>query len=534
MLWMCLHFPKLALEIYTRNQDIETPFAIEETQNNKRLVLLCNKQAAAEGIQAGITLPTAHGLCEQLIVKERNDNLERKTLQQIASHISPFSPTITLQAPNTILLEISSCLTLFGGLKNLHEKIQTQIQKINYSFKLTVAKTPLAAELAAELIEEKNKYLINEAYLKQIPISALNYRLPNSNKQRAGQSIQRDMKTLQRLQGMGFRRLGELLALPKPELGRRFGKPFLIYLDKLTGVTLDTRETFELPTYFEDHIHFVEELTALNSLLFPLKRLLTNMEHYLQQRQQATASIVILLENRLNQIISIDIEFAEPQCRKDKILPLIYLRFETLTLSEPIITVGLKANQLMEQQIKTNSLFSQDSSVFSNEETNSDRANLISRLTARLGNEQVKSLMLAEDHRPESCWSYTSPATQIASNNIHRKKTHRNKEDKNKTQKNRKSEQAQQPRPLWLLPQPQQLPYRKGQLFWHGPLALLSGPERIDTAWWDNKPVNRDYYIARHHRGELLWIFKKRTRTLATTQVQSQEKSQWFLHGIFS
>lgn len=537
MLWMCLHFPKLALEVYTHNQHIETPFAIAETQNNKRFVLLCNAQATAEGVQAGITMPTAHSLCEHLIVKERDKAVEKKTLQQIALHISPFSPTITFQSPNNILLEIGSCLRLFGGLKNFHEKIQTQTRHLNYSFKLAVAKTPLAAEIAAKLLEDEKKYLISDAYLKQIPIDALNYRLPNKKKAQSilsTQATQRDIKTIQRLQGMGFRRLGEILDLPKPELGRRFGKPFLTYLDKLTGKTLDTRDTFKPPVYFEHHIHFVEELTALNSLLFPLKRLLEDLETYLQQRQLEITSLAILLENRNNQTDPISIQFAEPQHRSDQILPLIHLKFETLTLSEPIITVGLKADQLVEQRIKIDTLFSpddpflQDNSSFQNKTSDSDRATLINRLTARLGNEQVQSLMLREDHRPENCWTYTPPMMKAF------EKTAKEKTSNQDPPQQQTSRQKQQPRPLWLLSQPQQLPYRGGQLFWHGPLTLLNGPERIDTGWWDNNPVNRDYYIAQHQKGELLWVFKNRERELSTAQTHTPERVQWFLHGIFS
>jgi len=499
MLWMCLHFPKLALEVFTQNQDIETPFAIEERKTNKRLVLLCNEEAEADGLQAGMTMPTAHSLCEHLVVKERDPLIENKALEQIALLMSQFSPTITIQAPDNILLEIGSCLRLFGGLKNLHHKVQIQMQHFNYSYKLAVAKTPLAAEIAARLLEDESKFLISNAYLKQIPIHELNYR--------------HDTKTLKRLQGMGFRRLGDILDLPKAALGKRFGKSFLIYLDKLTGKTLDSRDVFEPPTFFEHHIHFIEELTVRDSLLFPLKRLLDDMEKYLQQRQQEASSVVILLKDRTNQTTAIDIKFAEPQYRSNQILPLIQLKFETLTLSEPIITVGIKADQLVEQEIKIKTLFFQEDPTYQDGSSDSHKATLINRLTARLGDDQVQSLKLLDDHRPENCWTYTPPVVKAPRKTTIKSFT-----------------PIKQARPLWLLPQPQQLPIREGQPFWHGPLTLLNGPERIHTGWWDRNPVNRDYFIAQHKQGELLWIYKDRENI----PMRALKREQWFLHGIFS
>jgi protein ImuB len=53
-------------------------------------------------------------------------------------------------------------------------------------------------------------------------------------------------------------------------------------------------------------------------------------------------------------------------------------------------------------------------------------------------------------------------------------------------------------------------------------LCLLSGPERIETGWWDGGDVARDYYQARTSQGELLWIFQDR-----------RNRDGWYLHGIF-
>ena len=74
---------------------------------------------------------------------------------------------------------------------------------------------------------------------------------------------------------------------------------------------------------------------------------------------------------------------------------------------------------------------------------------------------------------------------------------------------------AQEARPLWLLQQPVAIEARKDSL------KLVSGPERIESGWWDEQDVARDYYTAKNGDGQKLWVFRDhRTRS-------------WFLHGLF-
>jgi protein ImuB len=78
------------------------------------------------------------------------------------------------------------------------------------------------------------------------------------------------------------------------------------------------------------------------------------------------------------------------------------------------------------------------------------------------------------------------------------------------------------PRPAWLLERPRALITRDAQPLHHGPLTLLAGPERIQSGWWDNRPVARDYFVARNPLGETCWIY----RELSASR-------RWFLHGVF-
>jgi protein ImuB len=50
--------------------------------------------------------------------------------------------------------------------------------------------------------------------------------------------------------------------------------------------------------------------------------------------------------------------------------------------------------------------------------------------------------------------------------------------------------------------------------------ALLAGPERIESGWWDGDEAGRDYFIAQLRDASLAWIYR--------------EREGWFLHGLFA
>jgi len=127
-------------------------------------------------------------------------------------------------------------------------------------------------------------------------------------------------------------------------------------------------------------------------------------------------------------------------------------------------------------------------------------AQLVERLRARLGDDAVQALAMHADHRPERAWRQTTvisgatPAT-----------------------KNTRDPAPAPRRPLWLLPEPRALGADPAATA----LQLLSGPERIETGWWDGGDIGRDYFVGRGTQGEELWLYRDRG-------------GQWFVHGVFA
>jgi protein ImuB len=87
------------------------------------------------------------------------------------------------------------------------------------------------------------------------------------------------------------------------------------------------------------------------------------------------------------------------------------------------------------------------------------------------------------------------------------------------------------PRPVRLWPRPE--PVQVLSVIPDGPPARIDwagasyrvvrawGPERIETGWWREDEVRRDYYTAATDHGSRFWVFRRR------------DDGRWFLHGLF-
>ena len=124
-----------------------------------------------------------------------------------------------------------------------------------------------------------------------------------------------------------------------------------------------------------------------------------------------------------------------------------------------------------------------------------DPALLLATLRARLGEAAVFSCAPHADHRPEQAWQRVAPNPEGVPATV---------------------EAAAGPRPLWLLPQPRAVAAP-------APARLLAGPERIESGWWNESGVRRDYYVARRADDSLVWLFQ-----------DLEPPYGWYLHGYFA
>lgn len=467
--------PQLPLEIFTRSEHGETRAVVVAEGGQRAVVLLCNQVARDAGIHAGMPVSSARALTGNLAVHHRDDRLERHALRRLAGWLYQFSSQISLRPPDTLLLEIQGSQQLFGGRDALLDTILSGFAALGYQAHSAGAPTPLAAYSLACCGSDRQVRSVDElpATLAPLPLSVLDW----------------EQKLLDRLEGMGIRRLGELFRLPRDGVARRLGPASIKYLDRMLGRCPDPLELYRPPARFSSRLQLSAEVEQAGALLFSLQRLLLELTGWLQGMDAGVQRLGFTLWHRENRRTDFSLGLHEPGRDLQQFTLLLRERLERLRLQEPVVEVGLRADSLQGTRAQTTDWFGK-----------SERQNpvvLLDRLRARLGDEAVCGLGSIAEHRPEYAWSYSrEPGSG--------------------------GEICGLSRPLWLLPVPRQLQTRNGRPCLQGLLLLEPGRERIESGWWDEQDVARDYFVASNPGGSCYWVYQ-----------EIGGKRRWFLHGIF-
>jgi protein ImuB len=300
-------------------------------------------------------------------------------------------------------------------------------------------------------------------------------------------------------------------------LARRFGQRLLDELDSALGTRPDPRDWVLSPKVFEQRLELFARADSTEQVLQGAAVLLGRLVAWAQSQHARVGrfELQMLHEPRHRRDAAthtvLDIGLAQPSCDAAHLQSLLRERLGRATLEAPTLELRLCCAELSFGTPPNGELFatqrSQQEGVL----------RLLERLQARLGREQVLQLQPVADHRPERAtvlrpWDYQPP----------RRAT-------------RQADAALPPlpgltQPAWLLPEPQALteredcPVLEGQL-----LQLLSGPERIESGWWDGEGVARDYYIAMRPDGALVWVYRGRL-----AMPVAGRHSGWFLQGRFA
>ncbi|MDA0272034.1 MAG: DNA polymerase Y family protein [Proteobacteria bacterium] len=484
--WICLHFPQLPVEVFARHQ-IEKPVVITIRQR----VVAMNLRSQESGIRIGSSMNTAYTISEDVVSFEREEDRELEKLTHLAQWAYQFTPSISIKPPHSLLLDVSGCLGLFKGIDNLKKLIREGLDSLGFEVALGTSGTPLAALLFAEAGMPEAPFAPEVAQsLGSVPVSYLR--------------VEENIKDT--LLKMGISHCKQLFELPVDGLNRRFGVFFTDYLQRLTGEKPDPQKNIDSTPRFRSDITFLSDVTNLESLVFPLKRLLGELQEFLIKRQLLTNQFSVKLSHRGHPPKEFSVFLAGPDNDSQMFLMLSQLQLEKVNGMPEVDNISVAARNFFDAEAGSGDLFQgtrfkqKDGRIHS--KADEVRAiKLVNMMTARLGPQACFGLSLANDHRPERAWK---PVTLAAKDYWQGGNGDSN------------------PRPLYLLPTPKALSTEAGTPCMSGKLELLQGPERIDFGWWDNDAVARDYYIAKHHTGSLYWIY------------QHLDNCRWYLHGIFS
>ena len=439
-------------------------------------VVAATPAARALGVAVGSSVAGALAVAPGLQLRDRDTALETATVAEFAAWAGQFTPCVSLDPPHAIVLETSTSLRLFGGADALAQRLAREMAELGLDAAFAAAPTPLAARWLARTRHGSIIRATPEWWhaLDPLPLGVL------------AESGTVSPATLELLHGVGARSIADAARLPRDGLARRQASAVVDTLARARGELPDPRPWFVAPQRFESRLVLPASIAATEALLFAAGRLFSGLDAWLTARHAALDRCRLYLEHDGRPDTVLEIVTGRPGRDEARLLMLAREHLATLTLPAPVDALRLSTDVPVALPQRTQDLFGDPDSA------RDSAALLLDRLRARFGTKVVRSVLPVAEHRPERAWRSVAPGTPPVC-----------------------ATAQSGPRPLWLIDEPRSL----GSI---RTLTLTSGPERIESGWWDGNDVRRDYYVARAPDGGMWWIFRR-----------LDPPGDWYVHGFF-
>ncbi|WP_026960601.1 Y-family DNA polymerase [Aliagarivorans taiwanensis] len=478
MFWLYLYFPRLQLDsmiMPANNSDAQSGTEESAQQaleavvdpHSHQLVQLSDT-AIKEGLQVGMGLASAAALVEKLQVYAYQSQLEQDALEHLAEQLYSLNGDISLDPPKGLGLRLDTMGQLYQDLDNYWQQLQTQLAPLPLRYHFASATTLLAAKLLARA--KTDQLLTHEQSaqrLQALPLACCDF--PD--------------KQLSHFERLGLQTVGELEALPRSELIERLDPASQVYLAQLQGKLPLNLPGYQAPEQFQRHCELSYEIKQSPQLLKILEPLLKQLEQHLRQRQLGAPRMQLSLIFREQPEQTLQIHAPAGQNSAAQWLKLFALRLERHPLAAPVYRLSLSL-------CHAQTLAGDKADLFNQQHAAIPASTLVAQLRTRLGDASLTGIDRFDDLRPERASvphpGDLAPASALIAEQVLR--------------------------PSLLLPSPQPLKH---------PITLQQGPERLVAGWWDQQPIERDYFIALSGDGQYLWVFRT-------------PQQQWFVHGYFS
>jgi len=416
-----------------------------------------------------------------------------------------FSPRVCV-LEEAVLLEVQGSLRLFGGQRALLQRLRDELA-VAGGTGLAVAPTALAALAllrTLSLADETTPIPAIPCTARRLSATLDALPLMHLSAARAHEGV---------LARLGCRTLGQLRALPRGGVSRRFGAALLEALDRAYGTRPEAFEWVELPETFSVRLEFNGRIEVAEGMLFGARRLLQQLASWLQARQRGVLALTLHWEHdlvRRGELHNGQLHVRTAEATRDitHLARLLGEHLARLTLPAPVQAIRLDATE-------TEALETASASLLPDEVREGEPLQqLIERLSVRLGADRVLRGQTLADHRPQHMQAWRPAGEPVAKSRVPALPKHLLLH------------------PPWILREPLRLVVQDHRPIYQGPLLMLAGPERLESGWWSllssaeaegEELAQRDYFVARSPQAGLLWVYRRR----------SAGEPAWFLQGVY-
>ena len=281
-------------------------------------------------------------------------------------------------------MDVASSLRLFGGKRRLVERVKHDCIDLGVR-QLSWAPTSLAA-VALARAGQSNGFARPLAHLlDDLPIETLC-------------AVAAHAATLHRI---GCTTLGQVRALPRGGLGRRFDAGLLADLDQAYGLRPEAHDWATIPDTFSARLELMSRVELAPALLYGARRLLLLMAGWLAARHAGVTAYTLhwqhdaMRSRSAGQGGEITIRTARPTRDIEHLTRLLAEHLAKVELLAPVGDLRLVADEVVALDEKSLSLLPEPV------DAGESLALVLERISARLGPGSVLRPVVQEDHRLE-------------------------------------------------------------------------------------------------------------------------------------
>ncbi|WP_353721168.1 DNA polymerase Y family protein [Dyadobacter sp. 676] len=499
--FVSIWFPQLATDhrIRLRPELFGLEFVLATPERGKMIVRAANAEASEMGIETGMVVADARAILPSLVVLDDEPDTTRHALQALAEWCLRYSPTVALDEPDGLIMDVTGCAHLWGGERAYMDDLICKLSQAGYTIRTALADTIGTAWAYAHfgppgaIVPPGGQ----RTALEKLPPAAL--RIP--------------AETLEKMQKLGFYRIGNFIRIPAGMLRRRFGQILPDRLEQALGYAQEFIVPIRQVVPYQERLPCLEPIVTAAGIEIALQKLLETLCARLMREGKGLRRGVLTcfrIDGRTQQI---DIVTNRASYHVKHLFRLFELKIKTIAPGFGIELFTLEAPEVEAVTITQETMWDTTGGF-----ENTAITELLDAITGRTGAEAIQRYLPQEHHWPERSVK-RAPS-------LH--------------EKPRTGWRTDRQRPVFLLPKPETIQvtapipdYPPTMFVYKGKVHYIDkseGPERIEQEWWLEQGLFRDYYTVEDREGRRYWLF----RFGPYSEEEGEEQPEWFIHGFFA
>lgn len=483
-------------------------------------VAAANTAARALGIGPGTALTMAKAQVPGLEVREADPDGDAAALARLAELLAcRWAPTVAISDADGLFIDLTGVAHLYGGEMRFCRRLVRLLARHGVAARVAVADSTGAAWALARFGGRSAIKVLpsgmQEEALSPLPVGALRL----------------EARALELLARLGVETVGQLMAMPRAPLVRRFDRTIADRLDQATGRAPEPLDPVEVPRHICVEQRFAEPIATPEAITHWLSELMPQLAVELAKAGQG-ARLVEMVAPRVDGVPQrLRLGFARPTRDAAHMLRLTLRRMEQIEPGYGIDAIALHVRRADPLGPEALAPALADGAA-------PDLAPLIDALANRIGAERLWRAAPVESDVPERSCRRTAPldpplgeACALRVDDVRRLDS-------------RAPDHPWHPRwrrPVWLLRRPERVDHVIAELpdspprrfTWRGcshRVVHAEGPERVTGEWWQRAPERlavRDYFRVEDETGQRFWLFRRGDGARSETGDLS-----WFVHGL--